>query len=343
MGKKLKINRERLLNFLEGLLDTKGLIAPVQRDGVTLFKEVKSIQDVALDYHNTVVPPKDWFFAQTQELFTFQNSLTELEIEASTPSREQYVLFGVRPCDLQSIALLDHVFLGDVSKEPYTDEHYQQKREQTTIIGLSCQDPLPSCFCTTFGVSPVRHELADLMLTEREGEYLVEVMTPKGELLLQNNQSLFEGASDLDMGALTQRVEEKTMKLSVEDIYQRLPLLFESPYWEELAQSCLGCGVCTYVCPTCHCFDLSDETTGGKGRRIRTWDSCMYSNFTLMTSGENPRPSQKERVRQRFFHKLRYFQERYHQSLCVGCGRCIEKCPVNIDISQIISEVKELA
>lgn len=343
MVEKKKIAKEKLTPFFHCLLDTYGVIAPVEVDGVTLFKQVDCAQDVSLHYQNTVVPPKDWFFAQTEELFTFENTLTELEIQESQPLTGQYVLFGVRPCDLQSIALLDTVFLGDVSGEPYTDSHYQKKREQTTIIGLSCQDPLPSCFCTSFGFSPMSHDQADLMLTEIQGEYLVEVVTEKGAQLIHQCSSLFEEALEVDTKELAQELEDRTMNLNIDHVYQDLPRLFESPYWEELAQGCLGCGICTYVCPTCHCFDLSDESTGQKGRRIRTWDSCMYSNFTLMTSGENPRPSQKERVRQRFFHKLRYFQERYHQSLCVGCGRCIVKCPVNIDISQIISQVKELA
>lgn len=69
-----------------------------------------------------------------------------------------------------------------------------------------------------------------------------------------------------------------------------------------------------------------------------------YTNpdFTQMAGGHNPRASQKERVRNRFLHKLKYHMDRYGVVGCVGCGRCIEKCPVNIDLARIIDDLKEL-
>lgn len=338
-----KIAKERVPDFLDTLKKTKKVIAPVDVDGVVLFKLLGEEDKVLLDYSNTVVPPKDWFFSQSHELFTFENTLNDLRMTMPEPDEGQYILFGIRPCDLESIALLDKVFLGDVSGEPYSDDEYRRRREQTTLIGLSCTEPASTCFCTSFELSPVCSDQADILFTELGEEYLVEVMTEKGEDLLQEMASFFEEAKDLDKGGLQERLEEEMIELSIGEAFGKITKLHDSPYWEELALRCIGCGICTYICPTCHCFDLSDESKGGKGRRVRTWDSCMFSNFTLMTSGENPRPTQKERVRQRFFHKLRYFQERYSQSLCVGCGRCIDKCPVNIDISQIIQDVKEMA
>lgn len=338
-----KIKKDHLLEFLKALQRDHNIIAPVDVDGVVLFRLVDGVHKILLDYENTVIPPKDWFFGQSQELFTFENTLKDLKIEEGKPLEGHYILFGIRPCDLKSLSLLDQVFLGEISGEPYTDNHYQRRREQTTLIGLSCTDPASSCFCSSFGLSPITSEYADLMLTPLHGDYLVEVVTTKGKKLIKEHSSLFEEGDGSERKELEESLQKKMEEVDPGAAFEKIKGLYDSDYWDDLAERCLGCGICSFLCPTCHCFDLSDEMKGTKGRRMRTWDSCMFSNFTLMTSGENPRPSQRERVRQRFFHKLRYFQERYQQSLCVGCGRCIVKCPVNIDISQIIQEVKELA
>lgn len=340
------IPKDRLLDFLDRIREKKSLIAPVDVDGVVLFKQVTDKEKVLLEYENAVLPPKDWFFGQSRELFAFESAMKNLTITMSEKDPGEYVLFGVRPCDLKSIALLDRVFLGEVSGEPFTDDDYQWRRKQTTLIGLSCKEPEDSCFCFSFGLSPMSSEHADLMLTELEDGYYVDVVTKKGEAIVEEFQSFFEEVEEIEENnkkALEESQKEKMMEVDTSEVFDRIASSYDSLYWDEIANRCIGCGICTYLCPTCHCFDIHDESAGEKGRRMRTWDSCMFSNFTLMTSGENPRATQKERVRQRFFHKLRYYQERYGESLCVGCGRCIAKCPVNIDIAQIIQDVKELA
>jgi formate hydrogenlyase subunit 6/NADH:ubiquinone oxidoreductase subunit I len=111
---------------------------------------------------------------------------------------------------------------------------------------------------------------------------------------------------------------------------------FEDPIWNRLTESCIGCGACTYLCPTCHCFDIADEQHHYQGRRIRTWDSCQYPQFTRHASGHNPRPARKHRLRQRFMHKFSYTVEKSGDIYCVGCGRCVVHCPVNLDIREVI-------
>jgi ferredoxin len=125
--------------------------------------------------------------------------------------------------------------------------------------------------------------------------------------------------------------------LDAEGAADKLSSSFDDPAWQSLHEKCLGCATCAFVCPTCHCFDIQDENKCGKGRRVRLWDSCQLCLFTLHTSGHNPRPSGKERLRQRVMHKFNYFKTNNGQIACVGCGRCIRECPVNMDIRQIIS------
>ena len=111
---------------------------------------------------------------------------------------------------------------------------------------------------------------------------------------------------------------------------------FNDPQWADLSRACLGCGTCTFVCPTCQCYDVRDFDTGSGIQRYRCWDSCMFSDFTLMAHGTN-RPTQVERFRQRFMHKLVYFPSKNDGLYsCVGCGRCLEKCPQSLNIVKII-------
>ena len=111
---------------------------------------------------------------------------------------------------------------------------------------------------------------------------------------------------------------------------------FNSPVWNELYKPCLACGTCTFVCPICQCYDIKDYDTGHGVKRYRCWDSCMYSDFTLMAGGNN-RTTQLQRFRQRFMHKLVYFPANNDGMYsCVGCGRCVEKCPEALNIVKVI-------
>lgn len=332
------IKKEQLSSLLDKLATSTQLIAPVQEEAnIINFKPVASAKEVAFNFGNSVIPPKDYFFPQTEKMFKFDskaNTVSDVE------GVQERVLFGMRPCDVQSIKFLDPVFDAH-----FKDSYYLDKKAKTTVIALSCNEVGTNCFCNAFGGSPTEARGADLLLTELGDKYLVEVFTDKGEKVLKDNASLFAD----DAGAVAQK-ETKAAELAkafvkvvdVTGVKERLDNMFDHPYWEELAKKCIGCGICTYVCPTCHCFDICDKKEAGyEGHRFRCWDSCMFSDFTAMAHG-NPRPSKKERVRNRFMHKLKYHIDRYDVYGCAGCGRCLTKCPVNMDITKIITEVKDV-
>ncbi|NLW25671.1 MAG: 4Fe-4S binding protein [Clostridia bacterium] len=129
------------------------------------------------------------------------------------------------------------------------------------------------------------------------------------------------------------------LEIADKDLAEKLEVIYRSPLWRELQEKCVNCGVCTFLCPTCHCFDLTDDQ---KGKKVRSWDSCMFASFTKQASGHNPRPTGAERLRQRVMHKFRYFFENHGIFACVGCGRCVEKCPVNLDIREVLQRIKEV-
>lgn len=333
--------KEQLKVFLDRYAQRDALVAPVSEEGAVAYRRVKSAEEVTVDFDLPTLPPKAHFLPQTEELYRYAYGEGGMELNPPPPAA-QTLLFGARPCDVRGITALDFVFAGR-----FGDAYWSDKREKTTIAGLSCRRVLPGCFCRAYGYGPTSGEGADLMLTNLGDRYVVEFLTAKGEAVLNAHRDLFgpAGAGDLE------EKENRTANLArqfyrevdLRGVREKMDGLFASPYWERLARKCIGCGICTYLCPTCHCFDIVDEPAGpGGGRRLRCWDSCMFADFTLHTSGHNPRPGKKERVRNRFMHKLKYHYDRYGLDGCVGCGRCVAMCPANIDITRVIADVKEV-
>lgn len=288
---------------------------------------------------NTVKSPKDFFFPQTEDMMEFKTEGKNIEVVDTRKASEDFVVFGVRACDVKAFDILDRVFLV----EP-RDSYYATKREHGIIVSLACTKPSETCFCTAFDIDPANPS-ADISIWKTENEVFWQSNTEKGEKLLAMIKGFTEEADD-------KKVEEQKEKIN--SIMKKLPLsdldtskfgggktqeLFNAPEWAELSESCLGCGTCTFVCPTCQCYDIKDFNTGKGVIRYRCWDSCMYSEFTRMAHGNN-RVSQKERFRQRFMHKLVYYPENNEGIFgCVGCGRCLSRCPISMNIVKVMKKI----
>ena len=279
---------------------------------------------------------KDFFFPQTENLMEFKSEGKNIEIIDTRTEKEDFVVFGVRACDVKSFEILDRVFLS----EP-VDTYYASRREKGVIISLACGRPTETCFCKTFGIDPASPQ-GDITAWKTETDLYLKANTEKGEKLLAKLDGVTESCDETAVEEQKKAIAKIMDKLPLKDLTTekfgagKTQEYFKSPEWDELSSHCLGCGTCTFVCPTCQCYDVKDFKTNKGVQRYRCWDSCMYSDFTLMAHG-NSRLSQKERFRQRFMHKLVYYPDNNDGMFsCVGCGRCISKCPISMNIVKVM-------
>ncbi len=337
---KYVLPKKDLQGFIGEISSKNRVFAPVENNGIITFNEIKKATDVNLDFCNSNVPPKVLMFRQTETMFKFKPG-PKGKIESIDMNNKKTVIFGIRPCDAKSFSILDCAFSGD-----FEDPYYLARRENTTLVGLSCNNPPTNCFCTSFDDSPASPKYVDILLTDIGDSYFVEVASEKGDKLTKSTSKHLKRATDSDLKK-KKEVEKKAIDTisraqKTDGIVEKLDKIFENPYWKAVADRCIGCGTCTYLCPTCHCFDIQDESTLTKGARIRVWDSCMNPEYTIHASGYNPRPARTNRVRNRVYHKYNYYPKNFNVIACVGCGRCIDLCPVNIDIIDVVTQAGEV-
>ena len=335
----LKISLDKIQLLFAEIAKNAKLYLPIDNsDGTSTYGEW-SDGKVWSDSLNTVKSPKDFFFPQTEDLMRFKTEGKNIEVVDIRREEEPFVVFGIRACDVKSFDILDRVFLT----EP-RDSFYAMKREKGIIVSTACTRPAETCFCSTFGINAAE-PMGDVTTWRTADALYLQANTEKGSELLKSLSSLLEECSDEAVVAQKSSIAKVMDKLPLKDLSTdafgggKTKELFDDPAWDELSSSCLGCGTCTFVCPTCQCYDIKDFNTGNGVIRYRCWDSCMYSEFTRMAHGNN-RLTQKERFRQRFMHKLVYFPENNEGLFsCVGCGRCLAKCPISMNIVKVMKKI----
>lgn len=340
----LKMSKSNLSALFRLIAQEQELFLPIKKANQVNFGLWSEDAQVDLETLKTVKSPKDVFFPQSETLYTCVKDGKKISIEPEQLKDNAFVVFGMKPCDVRAVDVLDKVFLSDPC-----DSFYKARREHGTIVSLACSEPSESCFCKAFGID-CTEPTSDVAIWLIDDTLYWKSITEKGDALTKKVEQLFETTNTTDDDKLEQT------KKSVKDIVEKLPYSnlsldgwngdvlmekFNSPIWEELYKPCLACGTCTFVCPTCQCYDIKDFNTGHDVKRYRCWDSCMYSDFTMMAHGNN-RNSQMQRFRQRFMHKLVYFPANNDGMYsCVGCGRCVDKCPSSLNIVKVIKAFQE--
>ncbi len=333
-----KIAKENLSALFQLIAEKQELYLPVKTAGQTNFGAWSKDAEVDLDTLKTVKSAKDAFFPQSEGLYTVKKEGKKMSIKPETLKEQDFVVFGMKACDVKGMEVLDNVFLADP-----IDTFYAARRDHGTIVAMACHEPEETCFCKVFGVDAAS-PASDVAVWTVGEDLCWKALTEKGEALTEAVKELL--TEDEAMDGAVEAEKEKIHKIVEKLPYMNLSLegwngdalseKFDSPVWEELYKPCLACGTCTFVCPTCQCYDIKDYTAGNSVSRYRCWDSCMYSDFTMMAHGNN-RTSQMQRFRQRFMHKLVYYPANNDGMYsCVGCGRCVEKCPQALNIVKVV-------
>jgi sulfhydrogenase subunit beta (sulfur reductase) len=329
--------KDKVEALLDKLSQQAEVFAPMTLEQGSGFypwnEDSKAGQRLLLDALNVYVSPKYVLFPQTEKMYDLEQKLQDLNMAGTHEDSSERILFGVRACDARAIRSLDDVFLT----RGFVDSFYKARRDHVTIIGNACYNPGPNCFCQAMGVQMTEPETDVIIRDTGEQGYIWEPRSEKGEKL---TTAVSEFLHDQELSAPLAR--PFPLQVDYEGVAEKLRGMFEHPIWKRLAEPCVNCGACTYICPSCHCFDIQVKMWGEAGYRFRCWDSCMYAEYTAEAGGGNPRPTGVERFRNRFLHKLEFFNERYGYSLCTGCGRCTVVCPTGVNITDIIKQIKEV-
>lgn len=331
-----KIAKENLSELFAEIAKNSDLYLPLRSGNQVNFGAWTEDAQVDLDTLKTVKSPKDAFFPQSETLYTCTKEGKKIKIEPEELKNKNFVVFGMKGCDLKGVEVLDKVFLADP-----VDTFYAARRKHGIIVTMACNEPEESCFCNVFGVD-ASSPMGDVAVWSVGDELYWKPHTEKGEALTQNVMSLLTTADESAVEETKSAIKDIVAKLPYSDLSlegwngDAMQEKFNSDIWDDLYKPCLACGTCTFVCPTCQCYDIKDYDTGHGVQRYRCWDSCMYSDFTMMAHGNN-RTSQMQRFRQRFMHKLVYFPANNDGMYsCVGCGRCVDKCPSSLNIVKVI-------
>ncbi len=324
----ISIQKAEMRDILNKIMQDKNLFAPVSNGKVTDFLQVSNVEDVLMGDEITYKSPKEFFFPRSEKIIEFSNN----EAIESKPEKG-VVVFGVRPCDLEALKVMEKVFTTGKFADPFFKAHI----DNTVVIGVGCLKEKAGCFCSQRETDMSFSEECDLFLANKEDSYEVVYVSEKGKTALSSVIPQLEGFENTKK----EKSESKEKQLSFDNAIELETEAFDKVNWDKITEICQGCGMCTYICPTCHCFGFKDIEENGKVSRYRCWDSCMFPKFTLHASGHNPRESKTERYRQRVLHKYLYVKKNFGHVACTGCGRCVRSCPAGMNIKSVVEGIME--
>ncbi len=339
------LTMEALPDFLAKLADDGNgrVLVPTKQGKAVIYTPYKEDTEVCFDKSTVspkaaALPPCETLVAYTYEKDPDDLNKTTLTLD-DTPKAEPTIIFGCRPCDARGFVVIDRPY----TEGPHTDPYYQARRENLTIITRACTETCSTCFCHWVGSGPIDKRGSDILMTQVEEGLILQGVTEKGTALLEKSSLPLAGedakakVNDSHANAAASLEKAPDIKAAKDSLAARFT---DVDFWEKQTAHCLSCGACTYICPTCYCFNITDEGDGicnPPGKRLRTWDNCMAPHFTREASGHNPRTAKALRMRNRISHKFSYYPTVWEDNYsCSGCGRCITQCPVHLDIRSIV-------
>jgi NAD-dependent dihydropyrimidine dehydrogenase PreA subunit len=315
------------------------LYHPKSINGKIIYQRFISEEEVNLGEVRTVEPLKLFFFSLSRKVANYPSS-------AIMKKAKPRIFLGAKACDLRALEILDKVFIESEYREPF----YLDERKNTILIGSDCTKLTDVCFCNLLGFEPYPKKGFDLNLSPLQEGFLVEVGSEKGKELISCYKDFFDRPTKAGIEERKRKrkkcldlLKTNTISFKTKESYQEIVQRnHDSPLWEKAAEDCVECGLCTHICPSCHCYLLYDEEKKTSFfERFRMWDSCQYKGFAQVAGGATPQPSRPARLRHRYLHKLDYFKTNFALYMCTGCGRCVEGCLGKIDMREVLKQLEE--
>lgn len=336
------ITEDGLGALLRAAGGTYDIYVPVHREGRHVFSRFSG-NGTSIDTGNVrTVDPLKSFFVKPREKVA-----EDFSPVAPSGLGRPLCIAGAKACDLKGFRIQDYVFDSDDFRDPF----YCRARSESFIISSDCADALDTCFCEAFDEKPYPRRDFDLNLSRVDGGYVVETGSDKGSSFIEANPDAFEEASPDQVNARNRRREEVSSKVKQnlakyqipghEELAGSVERHYDGRLWKDEAETCVECGACNTICPTCHCFLLYDQKDASRMVRFRAWDSCLMKGFARVAGGGNPRHELSERLRNRFEKKFSFFPNVANEYACTGCGRCISACPAKIDIRRVMKRLAE--
>ncbi|MFH0940981.1 MAG: 4Fe-4S dicluster domain-containing protein [Candidatus Omnitrophota bacterium] len=333
------ISKSELGRWFDSLKNRGKIYGPKKKESSYVFRPIKDFEEMSLKYIPTILPPKKYYFPQKEFLFKFK--INPFSTGKAIKEFEEFILFGVHTCDIAGIQCMDVVF-----NEKPADPNYLNRKEKMTIIGIECMDYCDKyASCAAVGTHIYKGGY-DIMLTDLGDEYAMHINSEKGEDLVSGKKYIREMKTG-DKEKLNKAFEEKLKKFNNEFngdmgwVDKAFEKGFFSPVWKDVGKRCVGCTNCTAVCPTCYCFDVTDEVSlnFNDGDRYRVWNYCQMDDFAKVSTGEDFRQGRDERQRHRYYRKFKYSVQKYNKYFCTGCGRCTRACMAKISLIETVNEL----
>ena len=336
------IVKNSIHNWLNSLAEKWAIVAPMEREGAPAeFKELALGDEPIIDGSKPMMSPKDYLLPRYEVLVKIDTAGGAATVETPLPEDKPRVILGAWLPDTQAIQVLDRVMLSPSKHDKgFVDPYYARRRENLTLVAVIPAEMRWSWFCGSVDDVESWKANVDAVMYDLGDKFYFEPISDKGADILRQAQDA-QDASEADTAKKNELwatfKDTGALPFAGKALYENLA--WDDPVWAEIAEKCIACGMCSYMCPSCSCFDIQDETCGTCVERYRCRDTCQFEDFTLMGHGHNPRTTQLPRSRQRLLHKFRYQHEQFGVVGCTGCGRCVELCPVNVDIRDVLTRV----